>query len=151
MSSFNEESGRYKVLAPTFYAPGVDRPLVQVGKPGAYTFTRGSRVQQFLTVNAIRHQSESAYATYQGMLSAGIAREVARLVLPVNVFTSFYWTVNARSLMNFLSLRSTFTEPTVPTFPMHEIDRAAQRVERLFAALMPITYRTFVANGRVAP
>ncbi|MEU4155729.1 FAD-dependent thymidylate synthase [Actinoplanes sp. NPDC026670] len=151
ISSFNEESGRYKVLAPRFYVPPRERPLKQIGKPGAYQFEQGTDEHYQVVRDEIRQNSIETYARYQGLLAAGTAREVARDVLPVNVFTSFFWTVNARSAMNFLSLRSTFTEAKVPTFPLWEIDRAAQLVEDQFAQIMPITHAKFVEHGRVAP
>jgi thymidylate synthase (FAD) len=151
ISSFNEESGRYKTLAPRFYLPPRERPLKQVGKPGDYTFEQGTDEHYEVVRDSIRRTSEFCYGEYTGLLTAGTAREVARDVLPVNVFTSFFWTINARSAMNFLSLRSTLTPAKVPTFPLWEIDRAAQQVEAQFAKAMPITYGAFIKNGRVAP
>lgn len=151
VQSFNEESGRYKVLAPKFYLPPTDRPLVQVGKPGHYEFVPGS-VEQYATMRThIRSVCTRAYNAYEDMLAAGIAKEVARGVLPVYTYSSMYATMNARSLMHFLSLRVKSDESTFKSFPMWEIDRCAQMVEAQFAELMPITYDAFVKNGRVAP
>jgi thymidylate synthase (FAD) len=62
----------------------------------------------------------------------------------VAIYTQFYWTVNARSLMNFLSLRNAVTA-------QREIRRYAAAVEQLFAEKMPITHSAFVANERRAP
>ena len=74
----------------------------------------------------------------------GVARELARAVMPVGAYTEFYWTVNARALMNFVSLRASETA-------QREIRRYADAVELLFAERMPLTYEAFVAAGRVAP
>ena len=87
---------------------------------------------------------ERAFATYERLVEAGVAREVARSVLPVGVYTEFYWTVNARSLMNFISLRGAETA-------QREIRRYADACERFFAEKMPVTYRAFVDSGRVSP
>jgi thymidylate synthase (FAD) len=151
IASYNEESGRYKQLEPVFYIPTDDRPLVQVGKPGAYTFEEGTMEQFELVDKALRINSEGAYEMYQDMLADGVAREVARMALPVNIYSSMYVTMNARSLMNFLSLRTIHPDSKVPSFPQREIEMVAEQMEAIFAEKMPITYETFNANGRVAP
>lgn len=151
IASYNEESGRYKELSPVFYTPDADRKLVQVGKPGAYTFEDGDQEQYEAVDNAIFVASEDAYARYQDMLDEGIAREIARMVLPLNIYSSMYVTMNARSLMNFLSLRTTREGTHFPSFPQREIEMVAEKMEEFFAEKMPITYETFNKNGRVAP
>jgi thymidylate synthase (FAD) len=85
------------------------------------------------------------------MLDAGVAREVARIVLPLTIFSSMYVTMNARSLMNFLSLRTTRPDAHYPSFPQREIEMVAERMERAWAELMPLTHGAFEENGRVAP
>ena len=151
IASYNEESGRYKELSPVFYVPGDDRKLVQVGKPGAYTFEDGDYEQKVTVGPAIESTCIEAYATYLKMLDKGIAREVARVVLPVNTYSSMYVTMNARSLMNFLSLRTTREGTHFPSFPQREIEMVAEKMEEFFAEKMPVTYETFNKNGRVAP
>ena len=151
ISSFNEESGRYKQLEPVFYTPARERNLQQIGKPGAYTFVPGTDAQHALVTDEVRESSEEAYARYTRMLDAGVAREVARVVLPVTIYSSMYWTVNARSLMNFLSLRRNVEGSHFPSFPQREIEMAAEQVEAEFQRLMPWTHEAFVKNGRVAP
>lgn len=151
IASYNEESGRYRELNPVFYVPGPERNLVQVGKPGAYEFLPGTPEQSSLVDAEVRSVCETAYASYQRMLDAGIAREVARAVLPVTIYSSMYVTMNARSLMNFLSLRTKREGTTFPSFPQREIEMVAEKMEQHFAELMPLTAETFDANGRVAP
>lgn len=151
MASYNEESARYKELSPVFYVPGPERNLIQVGKPGAYTFEQGTEEQLELVQSATISASTEAYYMYQDMLEAGVAREVARGVLPVNIYSSMYVTMNARALMNFLSLRTTREGTHFPSFPQREIEMVAEKMEEFFAEKMPITYATFNKNGRVAP
>ena len=151
MASYNEESGRYRVLQPQFYTPAPERNLVQVGKPGAYEFVAGSAEQQALVDASVRRSTTQAYADYRAMLDAGVAREVARVVLPVSIYSSAYVTMNARALMNFLSLRRHVDGSHFPSYPQREIEMVAERYETLWAELMPITHEAFVANGRVAP
>lgn len=151
IASYNEESGRYRELRPIFYVPARNRPLVQVGKPGAYTYVDGSDEQHALTVASMKAAYLAAYAEYKKMLDAGVAREVARAVLPVGLFSSMYVTMNARALMNFLSLRTSREGSHFPSYPQREIEMVAERYEEEWARLMPITHAAFVANGRVAP
>jgi thymidylate synthase (FAD) len=149
--SYNEESGRYKELAPVFYVPGPGRNLVQVGKPGAYTFEPGAPILGLYTRSTMDDAYREAFDTYYALLSAGVAREVARMVLPVGIFTSYYATCNARSLMHFLGLRTISQSATFPSFPQREIEMVAERMEDHLAEQMPMTYGAFNANGRVAP
>ena len=151
IASYNEESGRYRELRPMFYVPGPTRNLVQVGKPGAYEFLPGTPEQTALVDAEVRGVCTAAYASYQRMLEAGVAREVARAVLPVTIYSSMYVTMNARSLMNFLSLRTKREGTHFPSFPQREIEMVAEVMEQHFAELMPLTYDAFNANGRVAP
>jgi thymidylate synthase (FAD) len=151
IASYNEESGRYKELSPVFYVPGPERNLVQIGKTGAYEFIPGTAEQTALVEQETRTVSLQAYESYQRMLEAGVAREVARIVLPLNIYSSMYVTMNSRALMNFLSLRTTRPGTHFPSFPQREIEMCAEKMEDFWAQLMPYTYEAFNKNGRVAP
>lgn len=151
IASYNEESGRYRVLDPEFYIPSKDRKLVQVGKPGAYVFEPGTEDQYIFVGRQITRASKEAYERYELMLQEGVAREVARAVLPVNIYSSAYVTMNARSLMNFLSLRRAVEGSYFPSYPQREIEMVAEKYEEIFEQLMPLTHEAFVKNGRVSP
>ncbi|MFD1713005.1 FAD-dependent thymidylate synthase [Amnibacterium flavum] len=151
VASYNEESGRYREMRPVFYVPGAERKLIQVGKPGAYDFEPGTPEMTELVSEQTRQVSTAAYDSYQRMLEAGIAREVARIVLPLNLYSSMYVTMNARALMNFLSLRTKREGTHFPSFPQREIEMVAEQMEDQWATLMPLTYEAFQKNGRVAP
>lgn len=143
-NSFNEESARYHELEGDFYVPATGDVRSQVGKPGAYTFEAvGADVAEGVRIDLSEHY-ERAYRLYRELIDRGLAKELARCVLPMGTFTQFYWTVNARSLMNFISLR-------VAESAQLEIRRYADAVEELFADLMPVTHAAFVANDRTAP
>ncbi|ONI65366.1 thymidylate synthase (FAD) [Leifsonia sp. ALI-44-B] len=151
MASYNEESGRYRELRPVFYVPSEERNLVQVGKPGAYDFLPGTAEQTALVRDETVRASTQAFEAYQRMLDAGVAREVARIVLPLNIYSSMYVTVNARSLMNFLSLRTKREGSQFPSFPQREIEMCAEKMEDVWQKLMPLTHEAFQSKGRVAP
>lgn len=151
MFSFNEQSGRYAELEPVFWTPGPERKLRQEGKPSAYKLTDGTTAQFYSASRSIRQVCADAYDTYHDMLNAGIAREVARTVLPVGTFTTFWATCNARSLMHFLSLRIDDAGNSVETHPQYEIQQVARLMEDIFAERLPVTYDAWNSNGRVAP
>lgn len=151
IASYNEESGRYRELKAVFYVPSKERKLVQIGKAGSYTFIDGTAEQYEITVAAIKETCILAYDNYQKMLAAGVAREVARAVLPVTLYSSMYVTMNARALMNFLSLRTAREGSHFPSYPQREIEMVAEKMEAEFAKLMPITYGAFEKSGRIAP
>lgn len=151
VASYNEESGRYRELQPVFYVPAEDRQLQQVGKPGRYDFVDGTPEQHKLVEEETRQVCAEAYASYRRMLDAGIAREVARIVLPLTIYSSAYVTVNARALMNFLSLRTKREDSAFPSYPQREIELVADQMESAWAELMPVTHAAFEASGRVAP
>jgi thymidylate synthase (FAD) len=151
MASYNEESGRYRVLEPEFYVPDRSRKLLQIGKPGAYIFEQGSEEQTAIAISNYRRSCREAYINYQEMIHCGIAREVARGVLPVTIYSSAYVTINSRSLMNFLSLRRSVEGQRFPSFPQREIEMVAEKYEEIFKELMPLTHSAFVENGRVSP
>ena len=151
IASYNEESGRYRVLEPEFYIPDDKRKLLQIGQPGAYTFEEGSPEQIAVTMVNYRRTCKEAYMGYEEMIRHGVAREVARGVLPVTIYSSAYVTINSRSLMNFLSLRRSVEGQRFPSFPQREIEMVAEKYEDIFKELMPLTHKAFIENGRVSP
>ncbi len=144
VGSFNEFSMRYARATDDFYVPEPEDVRTQTGKPGAYSFDPVDDDVAEAARDELRSVYEAAFAAYERLVELGVARELARAALPVGAYTEFYWTVNARSLMNFVSLRAAETA-------QREIRRYAEAVEAFFAERMPVTYDAFVANGRVAP
>ena len=151
IASYNEESGRYRELRPVFYVPAPERKLVQEGKPGHYVFVEGTSAQYETVVEQTKQACTESYRAYQAMLATGVAREVARGVLPVATYSSMYVTMNARSLMNFLSLRTKREGSAYPSYPQREIEMVAEQMESVWAELMPVTHAAFEAAGRVSP
>ena len=144
VGSFNEFSMRYAKATDDFYLPEPEDVRTQVGKPGAYSFEPVDDALAEQTRTELQEVYDHAYATYERLVEAGVARELARLAMPVGAYTEFYWTVNARSLMNFVSLRAAETA-------QREIRRYAEAVESFLAERMPVTHAAFVANDRRSP
>lgn len=151
MASYNEMSGRYRRLAPRFYVPGPERKLVNVGTSARPEFAPGTLAQYQLVESEIAQNCAAAWERYQRMLDDGVANEMARAVLPVNVMSQMYCTMNPRGLMNFLSLRVDSPDSAVRSRPQWEIQMVAEKMEAEFAALFPLTHAAFVDGGRVAP
>jgi thymidylate synthase (FAD) len=144
VGSFNEFSMRYARATDDFYVPEPEDVRTQTGKPGAYSFEPVDDELAERTREELATVYASAYAAYERLTEAGVARELARAVLPVGAYTEFFWTVNARALMNFLSLRNAEAA-------QREIRRYAEACEVFLQELMPVTYEAFVANARTAP
>ena len=126
VGSFNEFSMRYAKATSDFYVPDADDVRSQVGKPGAYSFEPVDAELAEQTREELQAVYDQAFETYERLVEAGVARELARSVMPVGAYTEFYWTVNARALMNFVSLRASETA-------QREIRRYAEAVEVFLA------------------
>src|SRR2546430_14338729 len=144
VGSFNEFSMRYAKATDDFYVPEADDVRSQVGKPGAYSFEPVSDELAEQTREELQAVYDTAYETYVRLGEAGVARELARSVMPVGAYPAVFWTVHARALMNFVSLRAADAA-------QREIRYYADAVEQFFAQKMPVTHAAFVAAGRVAP
>ena len=120
IASYNEESGRYIQLEAQFYVrPNENRKV---------------REEKF----------RADYDLYLSLLESGETKEQARDVLPMALYKSYWFTVNARALMNFLTLRT-------DDHAQEEIRRYANAVESFWGAVMPDTWAAWNELGRIAP
>jgi thymidylate synthase (FAD) len=149
--SYNEQSGRYTEFEPVFYVPAPGRPVTQHGRAMDYDLREGSPLQITCAVQSSMKTYRLAWSEYQDMIGNGIAREVARNVLPVATYSTMYATCNPRSLMHFLGLRTRDDAATFPSKPQAEIEWAARQCEWWLEDSMPLTYAAWTRNGRVAP
>jgi len=144
IGSYNELSMRYAKVDPDFYIPSAKNVRVRIGKPGRYEHVPADEFDALHYIKVLEAACASAALNYKKCLDMDLAPEVARNFLPVNTYTEFYWTVNARSLMNFLSLRNT---PQA----LYEIREYAKVLETIFSEEMPVTANAFVENERNVP
>jgi thymidylate synthase (FAD) len=140
--SYNEWSGRYSKMEPEFYVP--ENVRTQVGKPGAYSFEPVDDETRAAAQREIREQGARAFQAYERLLEQGVAKEVARAVLPLSTYTKYYWSCNPRSLMHFCGLRNNESA-------QFEIQQFAAAAESFLERLMPVTHAAFLANERTAP
>jgi thymidylate synthase (FAD) len=140
--SYNEWSGRYSKMEPEFYVPDYVRS--QVGKPGAYSFEPVDEETREAARREIEENAQRAFEAYERMLERGVAKEVARTVLPLSTYTKYLWSCNPRSLMHFCGLRN-------HEAAQYEIRQYAAAAESFLEKHMPVTHAAFVERGRVAP
>jgi thymidylate synthase (FAD) len=140
--SYNEWSGRYAKMDAEFYVP--DNVRTQIGKPGSYSFEPVDDLVRDEARREIEENAERAFEAYERMLEQGVAKEVARAVLPLSTYTKYYWSCNPRSLMHFCGLRNHENA-------QFEIRQYAAAAESFLERLMPITHAAFIANDRTAP
>lgn len=147
--SINEESGRYVELRPDFYIHEADAVRTQLGKPGHYTYGPVDQGTAEWWRGELDLGSRRQFDLYRKALEYGIAKEVARTCLTLNLYTEFRWTCNARSMLNFLSLRADRNA-------MYEIRAYGEALEDMFATRMPTVYQEFntvprTIDWRLAP
>lgn len=146
IASYNEMSGRYTELMPEFYLPAEDRPLMMAeGATSARPeFVPGTNKMTRMVQRLIPLSYRVAWKVYQTLLKIGVAKEVARIVLPVGLYSQMYVTMNVRALTNFLSLRIRSEKSR----PQYEIEQVALELEKAFKEHFPLVYEAWDSNGR---
>ncbi len=103
--SYNEQSARYSEMADEFYEPTVWRAQAK-GPKANKQGSVAADLDHALCSKILADNDRDAMARYRALLDAGVAKEMARMCLPVNLYSSMYFSCNARSLMYFIALRS---------------------------------------------
>jgi thymidylate synthase (FAD) len=141
ISSYNIMSTRYVEWDKDYYTPEAEDWREQVGKTGHYLFTQMDHAEVHpLYVEAM----EQAFRYYGMLVERGLAKEVARNVLPMGAMTQMIWSVNARSLFNFLGLR---TAPNA----LREIQFCASMVEQLAEPIIPEALQAWRRHDKRVP
>jgi thymidylate synthase (FAD) len=133
IASYNEISARYTEVQDEFYCPSAFRAQDRINRQGS---VRSGALDQEKMLAVYDKAIKASYAAYQELLAAGAAREMARLVLPVAQYTQFYWSINARSLLNFIELRA-------DGHAQYEIRQYADAIQEIFREKMPWTWEAF--------
>ncbi|MEO0255166.1 MAG: FAD-dependent thymidylate synthase [candidate division WOR-3 bacterium] len=132
--SYNEISGRYTEYKDEYYLP--EKLRVQ-SKKDKQMSEFGDIEEEKELLKKMQDIFEKSFEVYRELLERGVAREIARIVCPLSTYTQFYWTVNARSLMNFLRLR-------LDIHAQYEIREYAKCILEIFKEKMPWTYEAFL-------
>lgn len=150
--SYNEASARYKVMPPEFYIAPPERPLIQEGKHSNPTWVPADHATYVAYLADQQAVAQFAWDRYVHQVrDLGIAKESARAVLGVGLYSDMITTLNPRSCMAFLSLRQHHPDAAFVSHPQWEINQCANHMEQIFKELFPLTHMLFVQNGRVAP
>lgn len=141
VQTFSEVSSRYSDMSGEAYLPPLEDFRTQVGRPGDYRMEPMDQAEARKAQTFMELTYSDAAANYRTMLDRGVAREVARNVLPLGTMTRFYATASLRNWLAFLVLRN---HPAA----LLEIRREAVAIEALLADLFPISMRVWTEEGR---
>ena len=139
-ANVNEYSARYSILDREFYIPAPDKVAAQsvVNNQGRGEVLTGAEAAQVLEI--LKADSTRAYDNYEAMISQdgqqGLARELARMNLPANIYTQWYWKVDLHNLFHFLRLRA-------DAHAQYEIRVYADEICKIVADWVPFAYRAF--------
>jgi thymidylate synthase (FAD) len=134
-ANVNEYSARYSVVPDRFYRPTIDNVRKQstLNRQGGEEPVDVGTAEEFL---AYLDKAQAQYAEYERLLEKGVSRELARIALPVNVYTEWYWKCNLHNLLHFLSLR-------MDEHAQQEIRDYATAMYALIKPIVPITAEAF--------
>lgn len=132
MASYNEISGRYTEMKEEFCLP----EQLRSQKARNYKYEHLEENVNKKLLKKISDFYELSFSLYKELLDKGVAKEHARIVLPLSLYTQFYWSINARALMNFLKLR-------MDDHAQYEIRQYAYAIADFFRLKMPWTYEAF--------
>ena len=139
--SYNEISGRYSELEPKFWLPDTSRPLENKGS-GAYPdlqFHENHDEVMDLTGEVMEHMSKRALSEYKMLVEDGVATEVARAILPLNTYTSFYMTGNLKNFLDFIDKR-------IVQNAQEEVRDVAQYMAQALDNIVPVTMEVWKEN-----
>ncbi|MFC1522476.1 FAD-dependent thymidylate synthase [Elusimicrobiota bacterium] len=136
-SSTNEKSARYSQMTDEFYVPKEFRIQDIVNKQGSLKDSK--KINQRKALSIYKKSIDTSFKAYKDLINMGVAREMARMALPVSLYTQFYWTINSRSLMNFMFLRA-------EEHAQWEIREYAIAIAKLFKMKMPWTHEAFLRH-----
>ncbi len=133
----NEISGRYSVMKDEFYLPSPETLRTQstVNKQGRAE-TPVTPEAATLIVEKLRGGQREAYARYEAMLGEDLAREVARIALPLSLYTEWYWQIDLHNLFHFLKLR-------LDAHAQWEIREYARVMAGITRTVAPLAYAAF--------
>jgi thymidylate synthase (FAD) len=137
-ANVNEYSARYSIVRDRFYMPDVESVRKQSRanrQGGEETFTPEESMTAEAFIQYLR-DSEALYERYLKLTDAGVSRELARIGLPVNVYTEWYWKCDLHNLLRFLALR-------LDTHAQMEIRVYAEAMLRLIEPIVPLTVEAF--------
>jgi thymidylate synthase (FAD) len=135
----SEVSGRYSVMKNEFYIPRKEniRKQSKTNKQGSGD--RLDTIDELNTLSNIEGATKRAYEVYEYSINMGISRETARIILPLNLYTEWYWQIDLHNLMNFLKLR-------LDSHAQYEIRQYAEMIANIVEHVCPMTMDAFLEH-----
>ncbi len=136
-ANVNEYSGRYSILREEFYEPALEqiRPQSPANKQGRAS-TPLPEAQAQAILQRLRRTQQALYAEYQELLAQNVARELARINLPLSLYTEWYWKIDLHNLFHFLRLR-------LDEHAQYEIRVYARAIAEIVKAVVPLAWEAF--------
>ncbi len=136
-ANVNELSGRYSIMKEEFYVPSDDdiRGQSEVNKQGRSDELAPEALRQRLVEN-LNESQRGAYESYHGFVDDGLARELARISLPLSLYTEWYWKIDLHNLFHFLKLR-------LDAHAQLEIRKYARVMADMVKIVCPMAYEAF--------
>lgn len=136
-ANVNKYSGRYSILDADFYIPDIDHLEKQslINKQGREGLVEKDNAE--MIQRTMLEHCKKAYENYEKLLELGVAREIARMVLPANIYTQFYWKIDLHNLLHFIQLRSS-------SHAQYEIRVYSEILEEIVKEWCPYTYEAFL-------
>lgn len=144
MSSWSEQSARYSKLEIEYYLPTLADTRSQIGKAMEYKFEAADTRLASEFLMRLQQWCDQGLKSYEWALANGIAKEQARMFVPINAFTTITWTMNVRALLNVLHLRN-------DDHAQGETREYAKAMEELAGMVIPDTLQAFNEYGRKVP
>ncbi len=135
-ANVNEYSARYSEMEKDFYCPDIENIT---GQNLSNKQARGGHLDQSIQEQAqaqIQQMNDHTYDEYMKLIDSGVAREIARGVLPTNLYTQFYWKIDLNNLLRFVKLRSS-------AHAQFEIREYAEQIKEILKLWVPITHEAF--------
>ncbi len=138
-ASVNEYSARYSVLNDEFYLPAVDRVCEQSSTNKQCSGDAFSQTEAENVIAIIEESSKHSLEQYKKLLELGVAREIARSIVPLNTYTELYWKIDLHNLLRFIKLRNS-------DHAQYEIRVYAQAMQEVLRVWVPNVYESFMRH-----
>lgn len=133
-ANVNEISGRYSVINPEFYVPKNIHDQGKMNKQMSGNIIECKDTNELF--QTYMNNSMKQYNTYKLLIERGVSRETARIGLPQNMYTEFYWSIDLHNLLNFIRLRSAYNAQS-------EIKEYSDAIKDLIESLVPNTIKSY--------
>ncbi len=134
MANVNEISGRYSVINPEFYYPPAIYDQGKMNKQMSGNKIECKNTNELF--DNYMNNSMKQYNIYKRLINKGVSRETARIGLPQNMYTEFYWSIDLHNLLNFIRLRSAYNAQS-------EIKEYSDAIKKLIESLVPNTIKSY--------